>query len=271
MINLSISNIAWNSVEDDDIVKILKKYKIEYIDIAPGKYFKNVLSVSHDEVIKVKNYWQKNNIKISAVQSILYKTDNLNIFTFKKDSNEDILHYLEKIMMISNLLGAKKIIFGSPKNRDRGNLNNDEVILKSIIFFRMLGDLAKKYSLDVCLEPNPSIYGCNFMTNTYETIEIIKKVNHDSIKLNLDIGALNINREDIKDLMPICHDIVSYVHLSEPNLISLNNSNFNYRDNIKTIRKFIPNIMFSIEMLNSSKLSNSDNVDKTIKFIQDQI
>ena len=135
----------------------------------------------------------------------------------------------------------------------------------------MLGDLAKKYSLDVCLEPNPSIYGCNFMTNTYETIEIIKKVNHDSIKLNLDIGALNINREDIKDLMPICHDIVSYVHLSEPNLISLNNSNFNYRDNIKTIRKFIPNIMFSIEMLNSSKLSNSDNVDKTIKFIQDQI
>ena len=266
--NLSISNIAWDISEDKSIAKILNKNSVFQIDIAPSKYFHNIKTIEDNEIIKVKNYWIEKGITISATQSILYNTNNLNIFTYKKGFNELILEYLDKIMHISNLLGAKYVIFGSPKNRDKMSLSDAEVISKSITFFRTLGDLSLKYGLKVCLEPNPIIYNCNFMTNTYETAEIVRKTNHEAIRLNLDIGAININKEDIESVISDCYKLISYVHLSEPNLDPLYKSNFNFKKLMNLIYQYLPQVTFSIEMLVNKKISNIQNVEKSITFIK---
>ena len=265
---LSISNIAWNISEDKSITKILNMNGIYQIDIAPSKYFYNIKLTEDDEIIKVRNYWIEQGITISGIQSILYNTNNLNIFTYKKGFNELILEHLDKIMHISNLLGAKYIIFGSPKNRDRMNLSNTDSISKSISFFRTLGDLSIRYGLKVCLEPNPIIYNCNFMTNTYETAEIVRKTDHEAIRLNLDIGATNINKENIENVISDCRELISYVHLSEPNLLPLYKSNYDYKKTINLLKQYLPNVSYSIEMLGNKNISNIQNVEKSINFIK---
>ena len=266
--NLSISNIAWDISEDILISKILNTNDVFQIDVAPSKYFNNIKLIQNDEILKVRNFWNEKGITISGIQSLLYNTSNLNIFTYKKGFNESILEHLDKIMHISNLLGAKYIIFGSPKNRDRMSLSNAEVISKSISFFRILGDLSLKYGLKVCLEPNPVIYNCNFMTNTYETAEIVRKTDHEAIRLNLDIGATNINKEDIESIISDSHKLISYVHLSEPNLQPLYKSNFNFKKVMNLINQYLPKVTFSIEMLVNTKISNIQNVEKSIAFIK---
>ena len=143
--NLSISNIAWNKSEDNEISKILNTYNINLIDIAPNKYFYPIDKTTNQEIIKVKNFWKQRNIEISCLQSLLYNTENFNIFSDNDNSNVSPLKYLEKIIKISNQLGAKNIIFGSPKNRDRGTLSDIEVLSQSKFFFRSLGDIALKY------------------------------------------------------------------------------------------------------------------------------
>ena len=265
--NLSISNIAWNIDEDHEISKILNDYNVNLIDIAPNKYFNSINSTNIQEIDKVKNYWKQRNIKISGMQSLLYKANNFNIFNIDEHSHNLIINYLEKIIIIANRLGAKNLIFGSPKNRDRGSLNDTEVLSKSKFFFKSLGDIALNYNIKICLEPNPSLYNCNFMTSTHETEKIIRNVNHEAIKLNLDIGALTINNENLDDVMTKCHDLISYVHLSEPNLITLGNTNLDYKKIIDTIRNFIPDVTLSIEMLNSKDKSNIKNVENSVKLI----
>jgi D-psicose/D-tagatose/L-ribulose 3-epimerase len=36
---LAISNIAWEVADDEDLLRLLKQYGVDAIDIAPGKYF----------------------------------------------------------------------------------------------------------------------------------------------------------------------------------------------------------------------------------------
>ncbi|MDB2546051.1 sugar phosphate isomerase/epimerase [Candidatus Pelagibacter bacterium] len=266
--NLSISNIAWNKSEDNEISKILNTYNINLIDIAPNKYFYPIDKTTNQEIIKVKNFWKQRNIEISCLQSLLYNTQNFNIFSDNDNLNVSPLKYLEKIIKISNQLGAKNIIFGSPKNRDRGTLSDIEVLSQSNFFFRSLGDIALKYNIKICLEPNPPLYNCNFMTNTLETEKIIRIIDHEAIKLNLDIGALTINNENLDEIMVKCHDLIFHVHLSERNLIPLGNSNLDYRKIIDTIGKFKPDITLSIEMLNFKDKSNLENVENTINLIK---
>ena len=265
---LSISNIAWEISEDESIAKILNINNISQIDIAPSKYFNNIKLTEDEKIIQIRNYWTEKGITISGIQSLLYNTYDLNIFTYKKGFNELILEHLEQIMHISNLFGAKYIIFGSPKNRDRMNLSEADVISKSISFFRTLGDLSMKYGLKVCLEPNPTIYNCNFMTNTYETAEIVRKTDHECICLNLDIGAINVNKENIENVISDCYELISYVHLSEPNLTPLYESNFDYKKTINLINQYLPSVSFSIEMVGNKEISNIQNVEKSIKFIK---
>jgi D-psicose/D-tagatose/L-ribulose 3-epimerase len=265
---LSISNIAWNTSEDDEISKILNNYKINLIDIAPNKYFHSINTIDDEEITKVKDFWKHRSIQISCLQSILYNTENFNIFNYDEKSKVSLLKYLEKIIKISSKLGAKNIIFGSPKNRDRGSLNDTEVLLRSKSFFRSLGDIALNYNISVCIEPIPTLYNCNFMTNTFETEKIIRIIDHEAIKLNLDIGSLTINDENLDDVMIKCQDLISYAHLSERNLVTLGKSNLDYRRIIDTISKYIPDITLSIEMLNFKDKSNIKNVENSINLIK---
>ena len=46
MNEISISNIAWDPIEDDFIYKILLAEGITSIDVAPGKYFKDIKATS---------------------------------------------------------------------------------------------------------------------------------------------------------------------------------------------------------------------------------
>ena len=42
-------------------------------------------------------------------------------------------------------------------------------------FFRRLGDIAQEHDVILCLEPNPICYQANFMTNSLETVEVVRK------------------------------------------------------------------------------------------------
>ena len=110
--NLSISNIAWNIDEDEEISKILNDYKINFIDIAPNKYFHEIITTNNQDILKVKNFWKRRNIQISCMQSLLFNTKNFNIFNYDEHSSGSILNHLEKIIKIANKLGAKNLIFG---------------------------------------------------------------------------------------------------------------------------------------------------------------
>lgn len=245
---LSISNIAWDIAEDEVIAKLLNSCSVKFIDIAPSKYFSNPVKATNLDIINIKEWWAERNIKIAGMQSLLFGSTGLNIFA-SLEVQKTMLEYLDAICRIGAGLGARQLVFGSPKNRDCTGLNKSQIIEKATVFFRQLGDIAQFYKVIICLEPNPVCYGCNFMTNSFETIKMLKMIDHPSIKMQFDTGALTINNEECGMILQNNMNFIGHVHISEPELLPIGDGKTDHKKIASALELYLPNYIASIEML----------------------
>lgn len=246
---LSISNLAWDPVHDDGIARLLKDVAVDAIEIAPSKYFTTSRDPEPDRIGAVRRGWRERGIDIVAMQSLLFGTTGLNMFAGPAVQDE-MLRHLARIAGIGAGLGATRLVFGSPKNRDRGSLDTPTAMARAVDFFRRLGDIASRSGCVVCLEPNPAMYGCNFMTGTDEAAHVVQATAHPSIRLQLDLGAVTANGEDAELLLQRHHALVGHVHISEPGLKPLGTSQADHAHLGALVRRFLaPDMSVSIEML----------------------
>lgn len=225
---ISVSNIAWDRDEDSQIADLLHQYHIDAIDIAPGKYFPDVMTATMEQIEAVREGWRRRGISVVGMQSLLFGTQGLNMFD-GEEVRERMLAHLAAVCRIAAGLGATRLVFGSPKNRDRKDLTDSDVATIAVNFFRALGDIASKHSVMICLEPNPGCYGANFMTTANETAEVVMAVNHSAIRMQLDTGAITINDEDIIQLLSAYGDLIGHIHISEPALAVPGQGGSNHR------------------------------------------
>jgi sugar phosphate isomerase/epimerase len=263
---VSISNIAWDVEEDAKVAELLHKYHVDAIDIAPGKYFPDVLSVSDEQIDAVKSWWSEKGVSIIGMQSLLFGTQGLNLFD-NEDVQQRMLNHLDAVCRIASGVGATKLVFGSPKNRDRKQLRDDEVKTIAIDFFQRLGDIAKKHSVIICLEPNPTCYGANFMTTTVETAEVVTAVNHSSIKMQLDTGAMTINNEDAFELIQKYNKLIGHIHISEPGLAPPARDGGDHIAFSQAINENLHEHYVTIEMVAIKEQPHTEVVEKTLNFV----
>ena len=261
---IAISNIAWDVQEDEAVAQLLHQYHIDAIDIAPGKYFPNVLKVKSEDISKVKEWWRQKDIEITGMQALLFGTQGLNLFG-QIESRAAMLKQLTAISQIAAELGASRLVFGSPKNRDRSNLSDIQAEDIALNFFDQLGAIAKTYGVIFCLEPNPTCYGCNFMTNMTETATIVRKVASSHIKLQLDTGAMLINQENPQQFIQKYTDFIGHIHLSEPGLIPLGSGEIKHDGLAAALLKFKPQPLACIEMLATVNQPHLDSIKQGIK------
>lgn len=245
---IAISNIAWDVAEDEAVAALLKKYGIDAIDVAPGKYFPDPKVVSITDITRVRDWWHQRGISITGMQALLFGTTGLNLFG-SNESQDAMLTHLAAVCRIGAGLGAKKLVFGSPKNRDRFELDDKFAQEIAIKFFRRLGDIACQYGVMVCLEPNPTCYGANFMINSRETANIVMAVSHPAIRMQLDTGALAINGEDACQVIKDYATLIGHVHASEPDLMTLGDGRADHALVAETLRAHLPEQVVTIEML----------------------
>jgi sugar phosphate isomerase/epimerase len=144
-------------------------------------------------------------------------------------------------------------VFGSPKNRDRTGLIDEEALACAVPFFRKLGDIAGEHGVVVCLEPNPASYGANFMTSSFETAHVVRAVDHSAIRMQFDTGALTINGESAEAVLKDCAHLIGHVHASEPNLVPLGDYTIHHDSFYEGIKRYLPHHLVSIEMVATKK------------------
>lgn len=260
---LAISNIAWDITEDELISDLLQRYKIDAIDIAPGKYFPEPSKATEQEILRVKSWWSDRNIEITGMQALLFGTIGLNVFS-NQETQQIMLDHLAAICRIGGIIGAPRIVFGSPKNRDRSGLSDTESKIIALDFFRRLGDIALSHQVLICLEPNPPCYGANFMTNSEETTAIVKEINHPAVRMQLDTGALAINNEDYGTILNNYSALIGHIHASEPDLLPLGDGGCNHQQAAKAILEHLPQHIVCIEMLATKDEAHLVSIDRAL-------
>jgi len=261
--DISISNIAWEKSQEDEVINLLKRYNINYIDIAPNKLFHDIHNISLSQIESEKRKWEEKGFSILALQSLFYNTNGLNLFG-GKSSQRKMLEYLENLCIIADNLDARRLVFGSPRNRDKGNLSKFESDCIALPFFSKAGEIAKQSNVILCIEANPIYYNCNYLTTTKEVIDLVEELNHPNIKVNLDTGCILSNKENIYTLFNNNIDLVGYIHISEPHLVPVGSSSLDHSHFSNFIRKGFSDPLLSIEMLNN-------NIDNPLRAIEDAI
>ena len=263
---ISISNIAWEVEKDESIADILNLNNVDAIDVAPSKYLKDFPAIDINSIISIRNWWEKRGIEIIGMQSLLYGVKNIALFESSIYRN-NMKIVLEKVIKIGHLFGAKKLVFGSPKNRLRNDLKQEVINNISSDFFRFVGDISSKYGIIFCIEPNPKEYGCDFINTTSEALELVQRIDHPNIKMQLDTGSLYFSRESINEIIPIASNHIGHIHISEPYLKKICSQNLKHSN----IRKSLLGINYSepitIEMLTSSAKSSLNEIEESINFV----
>lgn len=197
MPKLAISDIAWNLSEEDEVFKLMKGLDIKNLEISPFKLRSSLPEsneVLTEKIINKLNYY---GINVVAVQSLLYRHPELNIFESEQTREKTLIHLLS-VIDFSSKIGAKVLIFGSPKNKIKGSLSNFQALKIAVDFFSIIGEKTKSLGLKFCLEPTPATYGADFIRNTKEAVDLLKRINSDGLGI-IDIGSLIINKNSIKD------------------------------------------------------------------------
>ncbi|MEI8635115.1 TIM barrel protein [Vibrio sp. PP-XX7] len=264
---LSISNIAWDISVDADVVQLLHQYDVTSIDIAPSKYFAQPTLVLEHAFEQVKQYWHSQGIVLLGMQSLLFGTQGFNLFG-RREVRQQMLQHLRSLCRIGNVLGARKLVFGSPKNRDRAHLNDADTQRIATEFFNQLGDIAQEQQVVICLEPSPVCYHSNFMVNTLETAAVVLTVNHPHIRMQLDVGAMCLNQEDARAVIVQVAPLVHHIHISEPQLVPLNSGNTYHEQASQAIRCYLPDHPVTIEMLTSSPAHALFEIEQAIQLVQ---
>lgn len=261
---LAISNIAWDTAEDEAVAALLKRYAVDAIDIAPGKYFPEPANATDKDIAEVKNWWAERGIEITGMQALLFGTVGLNVFG-TAESQADLLAHLTAVCRIGAGLGATRVVFGSPRNRDRSGLNDQEALDMAIAFFRQLGDIAQAYGVTICLEPNPTCYGANFMTTSEQTAHAVRCIAHPDIRMQFDTGALTINGENPLEILHDCAALIGHVHASEPDLLPLGDGSTEHEQMADAQSRYLPNHMVCIEMVATKDESHVVSIERALQ------
>lgn len=262
---LSISNIAWEPSEDKEVFELIQKYGFSGIELAPPKLFKDLSNVSDEEINDYLEYMKPYNFKFPAMQSLLFGKAELKIFD---ESRNDTLVYLKKIIDLAQKLDVKVLVFGSPKNRFVGDIEKNEAYTIAIDFFKELGEYAYSKDRCFCIEPNAKEYGCDFITNTDEAIQLVKDVNSKGFRLHIDSAVMSMNRENIKESLLEALPYTEHFHISEPFLELITINKTNHEEFAATLKSLNYDKWVSIEMKNNLLTSNVEAVKNSLECIK---
>lgn len=261
---LAISNIAWSLDEDEEICRLLKQYDVSGVEIAPTKIWSKPLEASDEEIAAYARFWQSRGIKVSSMQALLFGRSDLTIFGTPAKRKET-LEYLKGIIRLGGRLGAEALVFGSPKNRLIGNLDHGQALEIAVDFFREIGRTAMDHDTTFCIEPNPVVYGCDFITTSAAGRELVAKVDQAGFGLHLDAAGMTMSREDLESELERSIPGLRHFHISEPHLQAIGTGDVDHSLFARTLSKHGYKRWYAVEMRAIGPTENKARVEKALQ------
>lgn len=255
---LSISNIAWDAQTDDDVYRLMNKYGFRGLEIAPTRVFPNrPYTRLKDAARWSEDLKSEYGLIVSSMQSIWFGRSE-KIFE-EAGARRTLTDYTKKAIDFASVIGCKNLVFGCPHNRVISDNTDINIALE---FFGELGDYAKGKGAALNMEANPPIYGTNFINRTAEAIDLVKKVSSDGFFLNLDIGTMIYNEEEI-GILSGNMKYVRHIHISEPGLNEIKE-----REIHKDLKRILSDENYdgfvSVEMRRQDNIAN---IERAMKYV----
>jgi D-psicose/D-tagatose/L-ribulose 3-epimerase len=217
---LAVSNIAWNPSEDEVVLGVLRREGVTGVEIAPTKWRTRPFEASAADIAPYRRYWEDHGLRVVSLQALLFGRPDLQLFGGNA-ARVVLVDYLCRAIDFSATIGAQALVFGSPRNRVRGELPLASAMADATAFFRELAEYAYARGTVICIEANPVEYGCDFITTTAEAVDLCRAIDHPGVRVNVDLGGITMAAENSTDAIATAGSLIGHVHASEPNLAEI--------------------------------------------------
>jgi sugar phosphate isomerase/epimerase len=216
-VKLAVSNIAWPAAGQEPVLAALRSLGVAAVEVAPTKLFPDPSAATPAEVDAARGWWADQGFSVVAAQALLFGRPELTLFD-SAETRERTLDYLARVLAVCGRLGAGACVFGSPKNRRRGDVPEAVARDTAVSFFRRLAAHAAGGGTTVVLEANPPRYGADFITRAADAIDLVRAVNRPAFRLHLDTACMTLAADPIAETLAVGSPLLGHLHVSEPDL-----------------------------------------------------
>lgn len=214
MTRLSISNLAWPYTPVDDVAPRIKESGMDGVELAPTAIWPNAPHVPSTEIREFAQRWRDHGLAVSGIQSLLYGHPEFQVFD--RDTWPAMREHLTAMIRLARDLDTHIAVFGSPKNRVRGELDDTEANAMFGQFFTGLLPVLADCGVVLTLEPNAPAYGADYLTHYADTVTLSDLIASPWIQPQIDTGCLTMVHED--PTQAVRTRIPAHVHISTPKL-----------------------------------------------------
>ncbi|MDX1393718.1 MAG: sugar phosphate isomerase/epimerase family protein [Gemmatimonadota bacterium] len=250
---IAVSNIAWDPADDDAVAEMLVGHGVEAIEVAPTMIWPDPSSVDRGTATATRELWAGRGLPVVSFQALLYGHPELRLFG-SEEERERTVEYLDRIIGLAGAVGAGALVFGSPGNRRRGDLPVEEADAVAIALLRRVGASAAARGCTFCIEPNPTDYGCDWVTSASRGRDVVTRVGHRGVGLHLDSGAMTLAGDDIDEEIRESAPILAHFHISEPDLAPVGGGAVDHASFAAALRRVDYRGWCSLEMRNPGDL-----------------
>lgn len=265
---LAVSNIAWTNDEEASVAECLQSLGVKKVEIAPTKVWDDPTKASLEEIQGYLEWWKKYGIDVYSFQSLHFARPDLKLFE-SAELRGEMLNYTAEFLRLAGDMGVKRLVFGSPKSRQRGELSLEEANMIARDFFVELGIVAEKYDTMLCVEPNAPQYNCDFITSAKEGADFVRAIGSKGVGLHLDTACMVLAGDNLEASIRDNAGILEHFHVSAPMLDRVfDRDDVNYREAGQALKNVRYDKVISIEMRPGDEGSNLARVESAVNFVR---
>ncbi len=215
---LALSHIAWPPDQEDEMLSELRAAGLTCIEIAPLRTFGNPIFANENDIRQKAEWYRERGFSIGSFQALLFGAEGVALFE-SEEARARMKEWLIAVGRVAGWCGAGPMVFGSPKNRLKGELSHEQALAQAVPFFREVGDACAKAGSCLVMEANPEAYGADFCTTLEQAVELVEAVNSSGFRLHVDAGGLALSGEVFEPVLREAGGLLAHAHASQPNLM----------------------------------------------------
>jgi sugar phosphate isomerase/epimerase len=247
---LSVSNIAWNAAEDEVVFDRLSGLGVGGVEVAPSRIWPDWQGATPQAARALATEFEGRGLVVPAFQAILFGRPELQVFG-SPEVQQALVDHVSRVAELAAAFGAKVMVFGSPKNRDPGGLPADVAEGRAAELFHRVAERCAPFGVCLCLEPNPRVYACTFMTSYRDVLNMVERVNHPALGVHLDVACIQLEGDSVVEAVRAAAGRIRHFHVTEPNLGDFAAPSMPHREAGQALREARYDNWLSIEMRRS--------------------
>lgn len=222
-LKLACSNLAWDPERLHDALTVLQREGFSGVEIAPTHQWGDWENATVENAQTLRRTLGDRGLVVPALQSILFKRPDLKLFD--RYCWPDLVLHMERVARLAEALGAGVLVLGAPRQRRIDPFSDSSPMDVAADILMVLAKVCHQHGVILCIEPNARRYGCDFVWQTEQAVELVKRVAHPGFGLHLDAAAMSIEGETpAETIRSLNAEQIRHYHVSEPDLKGLSHS-----------------------------------------------